>query len=95
MLFSGGWEETENDDDITWLGNIFDDLKYNSEDLEEFVIKDRHGDDIEVSLEQDHICIRVHESCRMSDAQLTLDQFKQFHQKSGRLIATAQKNAKT
>lgn len=87
---SGGWQEADGDDDITWLGNIFDDLKRNSVDLKEFEIGYKDGDK------------NPRIKCRLGDSgiQLTIDNtyftanispFQKFHQKLGQLICTAKR----
>ncbi len=48
---SGDWEKDGgSNDDITWLGNIFDDLKLNQEDLEEFEASGQYDKETEKTL---------------------------------------------
>ncbi len=91
---SGGWEE-DGADGIIWLGNIFDDLKRNSQDLREFEMVDSYGgstnikceistDWLAVIMDFGKKCVNCHFDLKDDLAKAT-----KFHQNFGQLLATA------
>lgn len=78
-------------EDFISFGNIFDDLKRNAVDLEEFAVEYEGGFKFNGSLSESegiHLLIHTGSSC------YTLKKGIEIHQKLGQLIATAKRKAK-
>ncbi len=79
------------------LGNIFDDLKRNSEDLEEFSMNVRFGERIQVCAWNKKITIHFINKDNPSihdDREFNIDEATEIHQKLGQLLATAKRKQK-
>ncbi len=72
-----------------WLGNIFDDLKRNAEDLKEFEV-----DNLRVVLDKQRGDAMVFFKSICSDRTFTINEATEIHQKLGQLIATAKRKQK-
>ncbi len=85
---SGDWQKADGCDGITWLGNIFDDLKRNSEDLREFEVC-AHGNSncvFKATLEgSDNIVIDS------DNWNYPLEDVVKIHQQLGQIIAFAKR----
>ncbi len=76
------------------LGNIFDDLRRNSEDLEEFKTLGRgcYSDGLRVRYDNDlAISLKLSGNDGRSQLWFALDQIEDIHQKLGQIIATAKR----
>lgn len=70
------------------LGNIFDDLKDMSEDLEEFEVEDKGHDGMAVRYDREHIKFIASGGQRIY---LSYKKAEDFHRKLGQVIATARR----